>query len=128
MYAAIHLGIVAAFTITEDMALSRRVQMRLAATPRWRRWLVILRPGPRWGVMYIAVQMALLFPAAWALGASGSRLRWLLALCGYVAVFTGLPTVLMRAWRPSTPSWTLRVAILFVFAALAHPAGRSALP
>jgi hypothetical protein len=116
-YAAIHLGIVGAFTITEDMAPSRRVQMRLAATPRWRRWLVILRPGPQWGVVYIAVQMALLFPAVWALGAAGSRFRWLMALCGYVAVFTGLPTALVRAWRPATPSWVLRVVILFVFAA-----------
>ena len=116
-YAAIHFGIVGAFTVTEDMGLSRRVQMRLAAFPRWRRWLVILRPGPQWGVLYITAQMALLFPAAWALGASGSSLRWLLALYGYVALFTALPTAVMRAWRPSTPSWILRVAILFVFAA-----------
>ena len=115
-YAALHLGIVAAFTVTEDMTLSRRVQLRLAAIPRWRRWLVILRPGPRWAVLYIAAQMVLLFPVAWALDASGVHYRWLLAVCGYVALFTGLPTVILRAWRPSMPSWILRVVILFVFA------------
>ena len=115
-YAAVHLGIVGAFTITEDVTISRRVQLQLAAIPRWRQWLVIFRPGARWGAMYIAAQMALLFPVVWALGASSSRLRWLLALCGYVAVFTGLPTALLRLWRPAAPSWILRVVILFVLA------------
>lgn len=117
VYAAIHLAIVGAFTVTEQVPFSRRVQLRLAATPRWRRWLVILRPGPRWAAAYIAVQMASIFPVAWALGASGSSVRWLLAMCGFVALFTGVPTAAIRAWRPSTPSWILRAAILFVLAA-----------
>jgi len=88
----IHLAAVALFSVTEDLDLSRRILQQNRAATGWRRYLGIFRPGAAWGATYVLVQMALfLAVGAVFLNTSSSEFSWLVAICAYVCLFTGLP-------------------------------------
>lgn len=113
----IHIAVVAMFTVTEDFVLPRRASRRPAASG-WRVLLAVFRAGGGYAALYVVAQMVLLLAAAALLGAEWPQLRWLLALCGYICFFTGVPTVLYRASRPAgAASLKLRVAVLVLLAA-----------
>ena len=109
----LHLAVVAMFTVTEDLVVSRRVLLRIEALSRWRRLLAMFRPGAGRGALYVLVQMALLVAVAWRLRPTWPSLRWFLAICGYICFFTGVPAAAFRFMRPTrAASFHLRVAVL----------------
>lgn len=111
----LHLAVVAMFTVTEDLVVSRRVLLRMKPSSPWGwRWLLAMfRPGGGRGAVYVLAQMALLLSAAWLFHPTWMKLRWLLAVCGYICFFTGVPTFAFRFLRPaSAASLKLRVAVL----------------
>jgi hypothetical protein len=111
-----HLAIVAMFTVTEHLIVPRRVLRRMdrLSTP-WRALLAIFRPGGGRGAVYVLVQMALLLITAWLFHPPRETLRWLLAICGYICFFTGVPTLAFRLLKPTADeSLKLRVLVLLL--------------
>jgi hypothetical protein len=110
----IHLAVVAMFTVTEDLAVPRRVLLGMQSS-RWRWLLAMFRPGGGRGAVYILAQMALLLSVAWLFQPTWIEFRWLLAMCGYICVFTGLPAAVVRFRQPAAASsLKLRVAVLLL--------------
>lgn len=113
----LQLAAVALFVVTEELAVSRRVQRDMAAS-RWRGLLELFGPGGGRGAAYVLLQMALLIVVAGFFQADGADVRWLIAICGYILCFTGIPTLVLRTVAaPRMTPLKLRVAIL-VFTAL----------
>jgi len=110
-----HLAIVAAFTVTEDFAVSRRVFRRIQAPSRFSLLLSILWPGGGRGAAYVLLQMGLLILAVRYL--SYREVGWVVAACGYICFFTGVAAVLLRVLRPRIHAFYLRIAILVLLSA-----------
>ena len=112
-----HLAIVATFTVTEDLTVSRRMLLRVTSSSPWRWPIAMFRPGGGRGAAYVLVQMAILLAAAWWFQPAWIQVRWLLAICAYICFFTGVPTLALRSLAPSrvTPL-KLRVAVLVLVA------------
>jgi hypothetical protein len=90
--AGLHLAVVALFSVTEELDLSRRIRQQ-NQTAGWRRFLVIFRPGGAWGAIYVLVQMALfLAVGATFLNINNVNFSLLVAICAYICFFSGLPT------------------------------------
>jgi hypothetical protein len=114
----LHLALVAMFTVTEDLVVPRRVLLRMTPSSTWRRPLAIFLPGGGRGAVYVLAQMALMLVAAWMLDATAIQLRWLLAMCGYICFFTGVPAVVLRLLSPErASSLQLRIAVLLLLTA-----------
>jgi hypothetical protein len=113
----VHLALVAAFTVSEDFAVSRRVLRRMQTTAWWRPLAAFLWPGAGRGAVYVLVQMALLLLATWSLATRPLHLHVALAGCGYILFFTGGPTVVLRRLRPGATSFVVRIAILVLVSA-----------
>jgi hypothetical protein len=115
LFAGLHLAVVATFTVTESLAVSRRAQLQIAdASPR-SQLLTIFRPGGGRGALYVLVQMTVLLLVAWRLDRDPANVLWFLALCGYICFFTGVPTIVFRLARPAgAASLQLRVAALLL--------------
>ena len=114
MIGGMHLAAVAMFTVTEDLIVPRRaaadaaaVALALAAgglRPRRR-----TRRGLRAGEYGRLSCRGLIFdpPAL--------RLRWLVAICAYICLFTGVPTLVFRVVKPARPaSVPLRAGLLLL--------------
>jgi hypothetical protein len=111
----LHLALVSIFSTTEDMVLSRRV-IRNIKPSLSRPWFAVFRPGGGRATAWILTQMVIILGiGAWlaAVSTLSSDFRWLLAICGYVCFFTGVPAcagrMIFKA-RVKTPH--LRVATL----------------
>ncbi|MEO5819858.1 MAG: hypothetical protein ABIT71_05090 [Vicinamibacteraceae bacterium] len=116
-FGVIHLAIVAAFTVTEDLVLPRRVLLARQELPSWRRVLAPLQPGGGNGALYVLLQMAALLALGWVLQTDRSMLHWFVVACGYICFFTGAPVVIFRAVRPiQSASFRLRLALIVVLA------------
>jgi ABC-type transport system involved in multi-copper enzyme maturation permease subunit len=111
----VHLAAVALFAVTEGVVVPpwmRRERLR----GRWMRWLYpIIGPGSGRAAVYILIQMALLIIAASLLDASSYGMSRLLAVCGFISCFTGIPALIVHALghvglRPIHA----RVAVLFL--------------
>jgi hypothetical protein len=112
-FGCLHLAIVAIFTVTEDLAVPRRVLLAARSSPAWRSLFGILRPGGGYGALYVLVQMVILVAAAWTMQANWTQLGWYLAACGYICFFTGVPTFAFRFPKPDRRAAVkLRVAVL----------------
>jgi hypothetical protein len=111
----IHLALVAMFTLTEDLAVPRRVLRRMK-TPRGLGWLMTMFwPGGGRGAAYVLRQMAILLAIAWLFHPASATLRWLWAMCGYICFFTGVPTLAYRMAKPAADaSLKLRVIVLLL--------------
>jgi len=110
--AGLHLALVAMFTVTEDLVVSRRGLLHMKPSS-WRWLLAMFRPGGGRGAIYVLAQMAILLSAAWVLRPGGITQRWLLVMCGYICFFTGVPVVAFRLLQPlRAASLQLRVAVL----------------
>jgi len=109
----LHLAAVASFAVTEGLSVPRVPLAR-----KWSRWplralLPILGPGGGRAAAYVLVQMAVLLGAAWSLGAGWFELRWLIAICGSISAFTGLPALVAEHLAPhGVRPFHARVAIL----------------
>ena len=112
----LQLSIVAAFTVTEGFSVSRRVQRQLQTT-RWRFTRAILGPGGGRGAAYVLLQMGLLLSIVAWLKTRPADLNWVVAACGYITFFTGVPAAVMRGLRPRISAFRLRVAILVLLSA-----------
>ncbi len=110
----IHLAMVAIFTVSEDLFVSRRVRLGMPRRAGWAWLLAVLYPGGGRGAVYVLLQMAAMMGVAVAMGASALQMRWLLAICGYICFFTGVPTLLFRRFAPERPSLHLRVALVLL--------------
>jgi len=111
----LHLAIVAMFAATEDLVVPRRVllRMRRASAAGW--LLAIFRPGGGRGAAYVLAQMLILVAVTLALRPSASSVRWLLALCGYICFFTGVPALVWRYRNPAAETaLQLRIAVLML--------------
>jgi hypothetical protein len=109
----LHLAVVAMFTVTEDLVVSRRALRRMKALSRWRPLLAMFRPGGGRGAFYVLVQMALLLTVAWLLRPTWPSPGWFLAMCGYICFFTGVPAVAFRFVNPAgVASFQLRIVVL----------------
>ena len=111
----LHLAVVAMFTVTEDLAVSRRAQRLIQSPSRWRWLLVLFRPGGSHGAVYVLAQMVLLLLAGALI--ERNRLGWLMGMCGYICFFTGIPAAVFRWLRPNARSFYLRVAVLVFLSA-----------
>jgi hypothetical protein len=117
--AGIHLGIVAIFVLTEGMSVPRRVLNRMRSASGIGRLLVLFGPSAGRGAAYVVVQMFLLLVVVAVCGSPWSDLRRLLAACGYICFFTGVPV--LAFWRVAPARVTqlrLRVAVLCAVAAV----------
>jgi hypothetical protein len=111
------LALVAAFTVTEGLTAPRRVLRQLHAPLSWRSLAMPFRPGAGRGAGYVLAQMAILVGTGTLL-AGTARLYWLLAICGYICAFTGLPALAFRWLRQDRArSVHVRVAVLVLLAA-----------
>ena len=115
VFGLLHLSIVAAFTVTEDFPVSRRVLRHIQTASRWSPLWTILWPGGGRGAAYVLFQMALLIVAVRLL--STREVGWVVAACGYICLFTGAPAVLLRLVRPRISAFYIRVAILVLLSA-----------
>jgi hypothetical protein len=118
--AGLQLAVVAAFTVTEDLAPSRVILSELRTPGRWHWPKAIFRPGGGRGAAYVLVQMILLMIVGRIITSSLSELHWLFAICSYISLFTGVPTCVGRMLAPrraKTPY--LRVGVLLFFPVLA---------
>jgi len=112
----LHLATVALFSVTEELELSRRILQQNRSATGWRRYLGIFRPGGAWGAVYVLVQMAMfLAVGAHFLNSSSNEFSWLVAICAYICLFTGLPTwvgrmMVKRHFKP----FQLRAGILLL--------------
>ena len=97
----IHLAVVAMFSITEEMIPSRRIRHQIQAAAGWREYLWVFRPGAARGAIYVLMQMVLLFGLSLTFVSSTStQFNWIVAICGYICFFTGLPVILMQIFKP----------------------------
>jgi ABC-2 type transport system permease protein len=111
--AGLHLALVAMFVLTEDIRVPQNVQARVRASRWGHPALAIFRPGAGAGALYVATQMALLLLAARLLDATASQYRWLLAICAYICLFSGLPALVLRTVLPRrSTSLHLRTGVL----------------
>jgi hypothetical protein len=115
VFGLLHLTIVAAFTVTEDFRVSRRVHRRIQTPSRWSGLWTMLWPGGGRGAAYVLLQMVMLIVAVRLL--SLRDVGWVVAACGYICFFTGAPAVLLRMVRPRVSSFLIRVAILVLLSA-----------
>jgi hypothetical protein len=110
-----HLAAVAMFTVTEDLIVPRRARLQMQRPSRWRWLLAMFGPGGGRGAAYVLAQMAVFLAAAVLFDPPAMRLRWLVAMCAYICLFTGVPTLLFRLARPARPaSLPLRAGLLLV--------------
>jgi hypothetical protein len=117
--AGIHLGIVAIFVLTEGMSVPRRVLHRMRSASGVGRLLVLFGPGAGRGAAYVVAQMILLVVVVAICRSPAADLRRLLAACGYICFFTGVPVLMF--WRAAPARVTqlrLRVAVLCAVAAV----------
>jgi hypothetical protein len=116
VFGGIHLALVALFAVTEDLVLPRRVLLRMRSRPSWQRPFAMFLPGGGRGAIYMLVQMAILLVVAWLFAAIDSRaipFTWVLAMCGYICFYTGVPTAILRRARPSAAvSFLVRVVVV----------------
>jgi hypothetical protein len=112
VFGGMHLALVAMFTVTEDLSAPRRDLVRRRFRKAWRWLLPILLPGGGPGAAYILAQMIVMLAGAWILGATAAQVRWLLAICGYICFFTGVPAFAIRFLRERTKTLHLRVIVL----------------
>ena len=111
----IHLSVTAIFAVTEDMVLSRRVFGRVRKSLS-KPWFAIFRPGGGRGAAWILTQMLLLLTIGLFLAGPGLTFRWLLAVCGYICFFSGVPTVIIRQMaRNGIRTAYVRAGILLFF-------------
>jgi hypothetical protein len=111
----LHLALVAMFAVTEDLTVSRRVLLSMKRSSPLGWFLALFRPGGGRGAAYVLAQMALLLSVAWLFHPTGMKFRWLLAICGYILFFTGVPTWAFRLMRlPRAGTFELRVAVLLL--------------
>ncbi len=97
----IHLAVVAIFSVTEEMIPSRRIRHQIQAAAGWRKYLWVFRPGAARGAIYVLMQMALLFGIGLTyLSSASMEFNWLVAICGYICFYTGLPVILMQILKP----------------------------
>lgn len=115
VFGLLHLSIVAAFTVTEDFPVSRRVLRHIQTASRWSPLWTILWPGGGRGAAYVLFQMVLLIVAVRLV--STREVGWVVAACGYICLFTGAPAVLLRLVRPRISAFYIRVAILVLLSA-----------
>ncbi len=113
VFGSLHLALVAAFTVTEDLVLPRRIALRMQDWSPVRRMLAILSPGGGRGALYVIAQMAILLVTVRILRPGGGDSGWSLASCGYICFFTGVPVAAFRFFRPAAAaSFHLRAAVL----------------
>jgi len=113
----VHLAAVALFTVTEDLIVPRRALLQMQRPSRWRWLLTMFGPGGGRGAAYVLVQMAVLLAAALIFDPPAMRLRWLVAICAYICLFTGVPTLVFRILQPARPgSVPLRAGLLLLLA------------
>ncbi|HEX4999909.1 MAG TPA: hypothetical protein VFY29_16940 [Terriglobia bacterium] len=112
-FCGFQLMVEAFFMSTGNLEMSRRTRLRDRPTRLFRGLTVIFRPGGGRAIGYVLAQMGILIAAGAALAPAGRDFRWLLAFCGYICFFSGVPTYLVRLLAPkrATPGW-LRLAIL----------------
>jgi hypothetical protein len=114
---AVHLALVATFTVTEDLVLPRRALLTRKNLPSWRHVIAPLQPGGGNGALYVLLQMALLLAVGMVLHPGRHMLFWFVAACGYICFFTGVHVVLFRAVRPyQAASFYLRASVLVLLA------------
>src|SRR5262249_54722992 len=89
----IHLSVTSIFAITEAMVLSRRVFRRVPESLA-KPWVAIFRPGGGRGAAWILTQMGVLLATGLSISTDRQQFRCLLAICGYVCFFSGVPTVI----------------------------------
>jgi hypothetical protein len=116
VFSLLHLSMVAAFTVTEDFPVSRRVWRRIQTPSRWSLLSTIFWPGGGRGAAYVLVQMAVLIGTVRLL--SYRDVGWVVAACGYICFCSGVPAMLLRVVRPRIPSFYVRVAILVLVSAI----------
>ena len=112
-----HLAAVATFTVTEDLSVPRRALLQMQRPSRWRRLLAMFGPGGGRGAAYVLAQMAVFLAAALLFAPPAAGLRWLAAICAYICLFTGVPTLIFRLARPAhSASLLLRAGVLLMLA------------
>ena len=114
----IYLAATAAFLLTEDLALPRRLRARVRAPSRWRWWIAAFGPGGGRAAAFLLAEMAFFVAAVRLFHPSPFDLHWTLAACGYIAFFGAVPTAIFWRVAPSraTPV-RLRVTLLVTVAA-----------
>jgi hypothetical protein len=111
----LHLAMVAMFTVTEDLIVPRRALVEMQRPSSWGWIRTLFYPGGGRGAAYVLTQMAFLLTAASLFRPDATRLRWFVAMCGYICFFTGVPAFIYRWMRPaSDASLKLRVVVLLL--------------
>ena len=90
----VQLALVAIFSTTEDMVVSRRV-IRNIKSSLSQPVVALFRPGGGRATAWVLIQMVLLLAAGAPIG-TRSDIQWLFAICCYISFFTGVPAFLGR--------------------------------
>jgi hypothetical protein len=97
--ASVHLAFVAAFAVTAGLDMTNPVAE--PATPsRWAFLQAFLGASPASAAAYVTVQMAVFVAVgAYLRDWDPSETRRLIAICGTILFFTGVPTLIAYRWR-----------------------------
>ena len=116
--AGLHMAVVAFFAVTEGPPEDRRARAGEGGAWRW-----LFGDGSAAAALYMLLQMIIFFVAGVLLGADRSDLLMLLAVCGAISLFTGLPTLLVHRVAPApTGMLAARGAVLvLMFLSLVVP-------
>src|SRR5688572_29651157 len=114
----VHLALVALFSVTEPLAPQWQ-----APPGRLRFVRAVLGPGGPRATVYVLLQMVILVVAGWALGGDRLDLNWLLAICGCICLFTGVPALLAYTFRRfgMGPLHARGAALVMIFLSLVLP-------
>jgi hypothetical protein len=110
--AGLQLSLVAVFTVTEDLILPRRVLLEAKSRKGFEHLMKVFQPGGAAGAIYVLAQIGLLMLFGAVITSDMHELKWMMAICGYICFYTGVPVVLARAALPRFRAAQVRALVL----------------
>lgn len=122
--ASVHLTAVAVFAVTAGLDVTNPVAARPAGQSRWPFLQAFLGAGPASAAGYVTVQMVLFVAVgSYLRDWDASETRRLIAICGTILFFSGVPTLIAWRWRRFGlgPLHARGIALLMLAASLLLP-------
>jgi hypothetical protein len=123
----LHLALVAFFSVTEGPSEARPRRAPGDSRPvhdaTSRDWRWLLSGGSAPAALYMLIQVVIFVGAAYLLGGGWEAVRWFLAICGAICLFTGLPSYVIHClgWWSAPKLAAQGLILVLVFLSLILP-------